>query len=246
MTTILRMAIIFLLVGCAHKREPKAEPNASKRDFLYKDMTGEFNVQIEKKSGSKKLITKNQLYIGLDVDTPLEKTITVSKRGVLKFKSHNLPSLRPEVAQHTIWFEKQKFFSQLKVDPKKRKLVVTMVSPEKEWNGVKEYNFPKGNIFCFFTQLPDCLKIHGLLKIGKKKVPIVVIWDSFPYHVEQFRDVSEGPFQTAQVYIERVGKGGTQVGVGFGNQIILYDFNSDELFNKMFWIAQGITMGSVE
>lgn len=242
------LVVIFLITSCSHhSRNIDADwKETQKEDFAYSDMSGQFNVLREMKNTKGMLASRQVLYTPLQSDLPLEKTVAVSKMGTIKTRGQRVPSLRPEAAQHTIWFEKQKFFSQMKIDPKNKKLVVLMDSPEEKWKGTKSYDFPRGNIFCFFTQLSTCLKFHGYLKKNKKKQPVVLIWDSFPYQGEQYRDVAEEPFQVAEVIYAEFSNGEKKLDVNLGNQVINYHYNKDNKFVKMFWVAQGISMKSMK
>ncbi|MBT5094739.1 MAG: hypothetical protein HOM21_10870 [Halobacteriovoraceae bacterium] len=80
----------------------------------------------------------------------LEKSITISKLGKVK----KLPLLRPSVSQYSVWFDGKKYFSEMKVDVKKKAIVLRMKSPEKQWNGQKTIKFPKGNgVFDYHVDL---------------------------------------------------------------------------------------------
>ncbi|MCO4754296.1 MAG: hypothetical protein KC478_07425 [Bacteriovoracaceae bacterium] len=240
---ILALSILVLFSSCAVQTSRKsAQISDSNSRYFYKDRTGEFIIKRSVKNSGSKLVLKHEIYSPNELNKALEKTITVSGLGAIKTKKGTMPSMRPSVSQHSIWFEGEKFFSQLKLNTKKRSLDVVMKSPESQWNGKKSYSFPKGTIFCFFTQIPECVRYHGLLEEKSRPHQIQVIWDSFPYHTEVYEKVSSDPFEQGVWAFDKVDDNKLRYGLVIGGQLIIYEFNTQERFENMYWVVQGISL----
>ncbi|MEX1099952.1 MAG: hypothetical protein WEB87_05975, partial [Bacteriovoracaceae bacterium] len=161
----------------------------------------------------------------------------------IKTKKGFKKGARPEVAQQAIWYEKNKFFSQSKINPADKTLNVIMKSPENKWNGEKSFSFPKGNVFCYFSQLPECVKLHGFLSMKEKKpYRLHVVWDSYPYHQEMYSNVSETPFESATWAFDKKTNDGYRFGLLLNGQLVIYEFDADFEFKNMFWVVQGISL----
>ena len=114
----LKLTFFFCFLSCSlHRVQPSQVENSQNR-YYYKDKSGEFIVDRSVKVLNSKIIVKNEVFAPNELNRPVEKTITVSKLGTVKSNSGKVPGLRPEISQHTIWFEGQKYFSQLKINLK--------------------------------------------------------------------------------------------------------------------------------
>lgn len=157
-----------------------------------------------------------------------------------------MPSLRPSVVQHAIWYEKEKFFTQLKLNAPKKSLEALMQSPEPKWNGKKVFPLSSSRIFCFFSQLPECVKAHGLLDKKERPQKIHLIWDNYPYHQEMYDKIGEEPVVLGVWAFDKATKDGQRFGFVVEGQLILYEFDPSGNFKSMFWVAQGITLNKKE
>jgi hypothetical protein len=239
----MRKVILFLiLVSLTSCSLPtiKNKFQDSKNIFSFKDKTGSYYLDREVRLKGTQIVVRRKITPQMKRELTLEKTIAVSQVGSIGKK--RVPSMRPVVAQHTIWFEKQKYMSQIKVNTKKRALEVVMESPEEKWNGKKTIPFPRGKVFCFFSQIPECVKVHGFLGENPKGKELYIIWDSYPYQIETFEGVGSGPFQSAIFEFNGVDEKSKRYTLNLGNQLIFYHFNYDNEFEKMYWISQGISM----
>lgn len=145
------------------------------------------------------LVLKRQVFSSDDPEKkPLEKSIVISTPGSLK----KINVLRPLRSQYTVWFEKKKYFTEMKLDVKKKSLEVRMVSPEKQWNGVKHVSFPRGKgVYCFFSQVVDCVALTGFINEAVKReageMYFHLIWEGYPYFMEQYLNIKEEVFTRA-------------------------------------------------
>jgi hypothetical protein len=245
--------LLIILASCAQMPARKVNkiPQESSELYNFTDLSGEYILKRDQKIQGKKIITRNNILSPMDQQTSLEKTIVVSKMGYLKTNKGNVRVIRPEISQHEIWLDKKRYFSQIKILPKSRSVRVSMESPKKKWNGVKSFDLP-GNtkLYCFYSQLPECLKNNNLissLKKSSKRLNLTLIWDNYPYHNEQYKFVINEPFQVVSLAYDGFSKThGHKISVDLGNQIIFYHFNKNYDFQRMFWISQGISMVSAQ
>jgi hypothetical protein len=211
--------------------------------FLFKDVSGQYIVKREKIENEKQLVLRQTLFPPGNEKSPLEKSVTVAKLGTVNHKGKRYVASRPYASQFSIWFEKKEFFSQLKLNVAKKGMDVYLKSPDEKWQGNKFKELPKGLKFCWFSQVPECLKrITKLDRTKKKSITFYIVWDAFPYYSEQLQNLSGQLYSLASVYYDGEFDKTYRFGVNVENQIIFYHFNYELEFERMFWIAQNITM----
>lgn len=238
-SVIQKFTLILLLYSCSHfSSNTKISDFHSK--YQFKDKTGEYQFERNIKLKNNQIVSKVTLSPLLKKDLDLEKIISISEFGTVGKNKKTV--LRPKISQSTIWLDKKKYFSQLSIDLKKKSLEVIMQSPEDKWSGKKTISFPKGDIFCFFSQLPECLKFYGLINPSPRSSELLIIWDSYPYHSEIYANLSEEVFSVAAIEYSGMQGKLKKYTLNLGNQIIFYLFNNDNEFERMYWIAQGITI----
>ena len=233
----------FLCLSCAVTKKKESKSKNQLSYFLFKDLSGEYIVKREVINRSNQLAIRQSLYAPENQKTPLEKSVTVSKFGAVKNGKSLSQASRPFASQYSIWFEQKEFFTQFQLNVKKRGFDIYMKSPEKKWNGKQFVSVPKGHRFCWFSQIPECVK--KLIKLdqrNREKTSFYIVWDNFPYYSEQLQNLSGKPLVKASIYYEGKFEKSYRYAVSFSQQIIFYHFNSDFEFEKMFWVAQGIVM----
>ena len=243
---ILSLVSILFFVSCSSSTHYAPE---GKTRYYYRDISGEYNYERETKTLKNKVVTRYQLSLSSDqTRKPLEKSIVVSEKGSVKSGRSSQIVLRPLMSQYTVWLEGKKYFTQLKTLLKEKSLEITMDSPEAKWRGVQKIKFPKGAQFCYFSQLAECLAHTGL--IGKmvarphEKFPITVIWDNYPYLLDQLQNIQNSVFARAEVYLDEDEKTLYRIGLDISGQSIFYHFSKSWELAKMSWVVQGITLMS--
>jgi hypothetical protein len=240
--------ILFIFISCATQRPELTQSIVSNnaKTYSYRDISGQFDFARELKLDKAKLASRVQVMSSADQkEKLLEKTFAISSIGSVKTRRGRAIAIRPEIAQHTVWLEGKKYFSQMKMNPRKRKIEVIMDSPEAKWKGVRELSIPKGRIFCFYSQLPECLVASGLLVTSQKfRNPVYfnLIWDSWPYHQEHFTGLSASAFIKSSVSLELKEKNVLKYVVEVNGQIINLHFSNDGSFIRMFWTTQGLSI----
>jgi hypothetical protein len=242
------MLALIAFASCAsHKPElSQSVVRNNAKTYSYRDVSGQFEYAREVKLEKAKLASRVQVMAsGEQKDKLLEKTFAISSIGSVKTNRGRALAIRPEISQHTVWLEGKRYFSQMKMNLKKRKLEVIMESPESKWNGTKELTLPKGRIFCFYSQLPECLVASGLLvrnQNSRNPVYFYLIWDSWPYHQEHFTGLTASAFVKASVSLERKEKNVLRHVVEVNGQIMNLHFSNDGSFIRMFWTTQGLSI----
>lgn len=238
-----------VITGCATKL------NSSKKIFdPYKvkmsmeDKSGKFEVVREsgRSKNSGELVTKYRVYQGSQKQqVPLEQSIVFSTTGIFK---KNTRLLRPEKSQYKVWFGKKLYMSETSVDKEKKSLRIKMKSPESQWNGEKIIPFPGGNgMFCYFSQLVDCIKYTGFIDKAKKvkggRLQLHVIWDGYPYFQEQYDGLENSPFSSAIFeYDGQTDSKDFRFSLTVSGNVIFYLFNDKIEYAKVFWPSQGYSL----
>jgi len=247
----MKLLLLSLLVlsACANPEMSHKvfEDGTKATTYVYRDVSGEFECAREIRKNKSKLATRTRLMSSAGRGNKLvEKTFALSEVGSVKTGKGRITAIRPSLAQHTVWLEGKRYFSQMKLLPKERKLNVIMQSPEAKWNGTQNLNLPKGRIFCFYSQLPECLLLSGLLnKVATGKDPrasFYLVWDSYPYHQEHFNGLTESPFSSARVLLEKRNKGSNYYNVELADQVLGLHYTKAGEFIRMFWTSQGISV----
>ena len=236
--------IFFILCSCSLPQNNNKNSNQNSLSyFVYKDASGEYLLKRELMISSVKVQLRQSLFLPTDQKSPLEKSISISEFGLIATKKGKMLASRPIASQFWIWFEKNKYFSQTKLNMKSKNLDILLKSPEEKWNKKYSESVPKVTRFCWFNQIPECMqKLFHLERKSKKPQNFTIVWDSFPYYNEQYQGLAGNIFSAATVKFDGEFEGTYRFAVTTENQIIFYHFNKDFEFEKMFWISQGITL----
>jgi hypothetical protein len=246
--------IIFLLSSCAYVNqvihtEKKTSNNSLKlsQEYILKDKAGTFYLKreagISKKD--KDFVVKKMILSEDDKSLPLEKSITISKPGSLKGK---INILRPQISQYSVWFEKRKYFSEMKILPNEKKLQINLSSPQKKWNGKKEVSFPEGSgLYCFFSQVVECAKFNNFIsestKRGLGEMNFHIIWEGYPYFHAQYDNLPSKVFSRAKMSYEGMNpQGQRKYSLSFDNQTLFYLLDKQDKIVGEYWVSQGYSL----
>jgi len=251
----MRFLLLFLLISCASNKEQTSSrfplPKNAKMIFSMEDSSGTYNIKRTNFFDPKKqqFAVRNEFYpsnLGRKGKI-VEKTINLYKLGKLKKDGKETYALRPELSQHQVWFEGKEYANQFKLFPKHRSLRVTLTSPDEKWQGSKFYNVPQERgIYCFYSSLVECLEATGFItrsiKAGGGEKAFSIIWDSYPYGAEQYVRLPKQVFSKAQIRYDKPHQGHHRFVLEFQKQVQFYLVNDEGHFQKMFWVAQGLTV----
>lgn len=243
----LLLIICFVLVSCSSgAKHSSILKGNNAQAYAYRDVSGEFEYAREVKFEKGKLATRVQILSEAGGNERLlEKTFAVAAVGSVKSQEGRVNAVRPELSQHTVWLDGKKYFSQLKLNTKRRVMEAIMDSPDSKWKGKRDIKIPKGRIFCFYSQLPECLILSDLIAAtdnGRRRASFILVWDSWPYHQEHFNGLKESPFASAVISAEGKKKSDKRYNIEAAGQTISLHFSHDNKFVRMFWTAQGISL----
>jgi len=239
--------ILILFFSSCSSLISKSTPDEKKHQYLFIDGSGKFVLEREQKLIKSKLITRTQISSNQgSSQRVLEKSVTVSQLGSVKEKNTRVLVMRPLASEFSVWLEGKRYDSKMRLDIKNKKMLIVLKSPEEKWKGNTSVAIPKGRLFCFFSQIPDCLLRSQLLsKSLKAKSDLLnfyVVWDGFPYIQDQYTSVGSKLFSAASVKYEGEDKKILRFVVEVDGQSILYHFSKSFDLVRMFWIAQGISI----
>lgn len=240
MILIKTLKILFSLlcfVSCAVQQTQKINlPKNNK--FYFKDTTGEYVLEKDIQLNKEKIISRDQI-ISRD-NVVLEKTISLTQVGKV---SNNQIALRPWASDFTVWFDQKKHQSKSRLDIKNRELDYSIFRPE--GTKTKTFTFPSGTFFCYFAQIPECLIYSGYLKkiiSDRSTLDFIIVWPNYPFANEQYERIPNEPFTIAKLAYENKQKDHHVLELSFSGQILFYHFAENFRFDKMYWIAQGISI----
>lgn len=232
----MKVSLFLFIISCSSLKDTYIRDY--KKKYVYTDTSGEYIVERKFKTLKNELITGSILRIP-GKKSILEKTVAVSKKKI----SSNGIILLPKVSEHKVWFSKKLYYSKIEAQIKEKRYKVTMRSPEKKWRGIKYFPVPNGKKICWFSQMAECLKTLGLLEHNKSKKEFLVIWDSFPYYIEQLTGIDNAElFSRATINYDSNFKHFERFEVNINNNSLFYFFNKNGEFKRYFWIAQGLSM----
>lgn len=227
----------------------------SEKKYILEDKSGKFHVYREKglfgsngKFAVKKKVT--EFDIANSQDKILEQSISIS---IKKKHKSQITTLEPVVSEYKVWFDKKPYKSRIELQLHNGNIKVILDSPEKDWNGAKDYALPKdkGALYCFMSQVIECAGVTGFLEKavskGRGSMNFYLIWEGFPFIGEQYINLPNHPFTKAQLgYDGENSLGEKRFKLNAGNQTILYFVNKSFEFKKMYWPAQGLSFQQSE
>jgi hypothetical protein len=225
----------------------RKNPDEKKHEYLFVDGTGRFIFTREHRLLKNKIISRAQLSSDQGSSHRiLEKSVTVSQLGSIKDNNHRVLVMRPLASDFTVWLEGKRYDSKMRLDIPNKKMQIELNSPEEKWKGKSSVAIPKGKLFCFFSQIPDCLFHAQLLTKGLERkensFPFTVVWDGFPYIQDQYASVGTKLFSPAILKYDGEDKQVLRFLVELDGQSILYHFSKSFDLVRMFWIAQGVSI----
>lgn len=254
---MLRILLILIVVmiacgGCSSPSKKMLAKSAEEQTYSYEDKSGQFILKRQHKFIEEKnyYLTKSELIDPAaesqenEQTNVLENTAAISNPGSLG----GVPIMRPYLSQHHVWFDGQRYSSEIRLNPEKKRLEVKLRSPEEKWNGNKNYLLPKGTgAFCFYSQLVDCIAFTGFFEKAVDneggEMNLHIIWDGFPYFMEQVQGMPTVPVSPASIQYDGVlDKEFYRFIVEHNDQTFFLVLDKQMQFNKLLWVAQGLSI----
>ncbi len=221
--------------------------NNSVTTFQYTDVSGSFTLQRRSNLKDKKIYFQRLIYQD-SFDKSVEKLRTIMQVGGV-YGGEGV-HFRPVISQIQLWMEGKEFSSQMKLNLKEKSLEIVSTGKSKQAQKVMVPIGKEHKLLCFFQQLPECLKMTGMLRklIENKdqEFEISVVMESYPFNELLYSDFSNNP-----IYRTRIVQGSQDMldskneivlNAEMGEQTINYKFSRSGEFLGMFWVAQGISM----
>lgn len=252
-TNFLLLIFCFALSSCAFFRgfsykEGLEALQSSARKYHYEDKGNDYALELTTQyAPGKSTYSVKRVMRTKDSDNKVvEQSVAISSTGVLK--NAKLEVLKPKISQFNVWFDGQKYVSEIKVNEKTRKLEVKTNSPESQWNGLEEVDLPGGQALpCYFSQVMDCAKVTGFVKkasrLGNGSMNLVVIWEGYPYISDVYSNFPSQVYSSAELVFDgNLSSTERRFLLNVNNQEIVYVLNDKDELVKSFWISQGVTM----
>ncbi|EQC51256.1 hypothetical protein [Bacteriovorax sp. DB6_IX] len=236
---------LLLLTSCSFLGVKKDSLKADKAFYVQVEENGNFFSTRESGfSPNAKFIVKKSVRVDPASELYLEKVITISSKKNLNPK---VTILNPEQSEAIYYLNGKKYTSRMNLITKKNQLIVRMESPEKQWNGEKTYDIPKGNgNICYYSSIVECAVVTGFLdqaiKKGGGKMNFTLVWEAFPYFQEQFLNIPSEPIAIASlIYDGRNRLGQHRLTLDAGGQNQFYFVDKEYRLVKHVWASQGFT-----
>jgi hypothetical protein len=234
-----------LLSNCAHHSARNSDKLVkSVYTFNITDKNGKYLLERDSGLNAQKQLVLKQKTVQINDDKVIEQSIVMSTPGALK---KSIPLLRPFRSQYTIWFEGKKYFTETRLDAGKRGMVLKFNSPDKEWNGEKFVELPKGTgAFCYFSQLIECVRFSTFVDQAIEKTSgemnLNIIWEGYPFFHQQYPDMTEELVSAATFSYDGKNENGEyRFSLKFQGQTIFYLLDDKLSLTKMLWVSQGLS-----
>ncbi len=226
--------IFFFVLSCAGLPRMGSPLKDVNTFYTFQDGSGRYFLKKEIKHLDNKLVSRSRIYSLQQPDKELEKSVTAS---VIKEKQ-----VHPVQSSFSIWFNKKENKSIIKIDRKENLLLSRLVKPvEKE---IEQFDFPSSIPVCFYGQLIECLYLGGNLeKAMSEEINIMIIWDGYPFYQELYEGMVGKVYSRAMFKLEEKTNKEYKFQLNLDSgQMIVYFLDKDLKLDRMFWIAQGISM----
>ncbi len=244
--------LLSLFISCGSSQKDLLSPESKETIYRYEDKGGQYFLKRDHRylPQKKYFVTKSEL---LELEQtieqkeeskPLETTAVISIPGSM----NGVSLLRPHLSQHHVWFDGKRYSSEILFNVESKRLDVKLRSPEEKWNGNKTYLLPKGTgAFCFYTQLVECVAYTGFFEKAVSseagEMNLHIIWDGFPYMMEQFVGIPYAPFSPASIQYDGIlDKDFFRFIVEHNDQTFFLIFDKNLQFVKQLWVAQGLSI----
>jgi hypothetical protein len=253
---LIKLRVLFLLficLACASRnsgvssRKSNLLSSSVSEQFELSDKSGRFLLKREsgRESSNKNFVVRQSLNEMSGKRETLEQLITVSQIGTLNNK---LMVMRPLRSQYSIWFEGQRYFSEMELDIPTKSMKVKLRSPESQWNGEENIRFPDDqSVYCFFATLIECAGLTGFIStaIEKKigRMNLMIIWEGYPYMSSQYSDIPDELFTAAILeYDGNSDRHKNRFSLRFAGQSLFFFVSDNGRFDRYFWVSQGLSV----
>lgn len=238
-------SIFLLMYSCSSSRI--SDGISYKKNYWFVDGQGRYDITQQHYIKKNNIITRYKLQGENDegIKKVFEENDLISEIGTLNKETK---SLQPRYSKFSIWIDKQKHTSIIQKNMKDLTFKVKFKRGDSSWKS-ERVELPKENngLFCFFSQIVECMKINLFIeKAIDKKVGVAkfsIIWDGYPFRQEIYEKMPVKLITSAEFRYEGKKKNKTEAfGLHFGDQAITYQLDENMKLKNMYWINQGISI----
>jgi hypothetical protein len=245
---IIYIFMIMVMMSCSSSNFKKSR-KSNKQVFSFSDLSGEYKLERVENKKNKLIIVKRKLLRAGNLNKPVEKSISISSKSDSRKKIFN-QDFEPLFSQFSVWFNKKRYFSQIKLIKKINSYEVSIQSPERKNIEKKFFKITsKNSTHCFFFQLIKCINQENVLdkllnKVGNNK-NIKIIWDGYPFQNDQLEHISSELISDAKIEYEGLSNKSHRITLTVLNQKVFFKLNKNLEFKEMNWVIQGISQKKV-
>ena len=250
MNFVLLILALNYLLACSLPNTNKSGINRKVDVYNLKDNSGQY--LLKREIG----LTKNNEVVAKvivsdskgNLSRPSERIVSISSYGQLKTNKKNVRALRPKTSAYQLWLEGKKHSNKIRINLESKSLDVSLNSPIMEWNGKRNFKFPKDNpLFCFYSQLVECASVTSFLKnaVEKKqgKMNFYLIWNGYPFFSEMYANIPRKLFSKAElIYESEISSEEHRFSLNVENQKMFYHIGQGKNLEKFFWVSQGLSL----
>lgn len=242
-----------ILFSCAHRntgqRTTGGSPNffAHRSDlFEWSDKAGKFELLRESGRSSQKsdYVVRQRLRLSGGDREIVEQSVAISELGRLR---NEVSIMRPKRSQYTVWFDGERYLSEMEMDIETKSMKVRLTSPEAEWNGERSVQFPEDNtVYCFFSAVIECAFMTGFIETAMKReagrMNFYIVWDGYPFLMQQYVEIPEEVFSRAVLEYDGSENEKNRFVLRFAGQSIFYFVHPSGRYERLFWVGQGLSV----
>jgi hypothetical protein len=249
--------LILSVVSCGHRERtprPITIQAASKGNlfthrsevFDWTDKAGRFELLREtgRSSEQNEYIVRQRLRLNEGRRDIVEQSVVISQLGNLRGR---VDVMRPQRSQYTVWFEGDRYFTELEIETESKSMKVRMASPDSEWNGEKRVPFPDSNsVYCFFSSVVECAFYTGFVETALREktgsMNFYLVWEGYPFFMEQYIEVPQELFTRAVLTYDGTEREPNRFSLRFAGQSLFLFINTAGRFDRLFWVGQGLSI----
>lgn len=233
--------LIMIFASCSLvSRKFQSQGRVKKWEFV--DQGVHYPISIKSGVKDNKVYRIKTIYSSDKDKKVIEKLKVISKKGLL---NKNLQVLRPDYSYLEVWIEKEKYITKLELNKKDEAFDVTVQNEV----GVRRFSHPflkKMGVYCFYSQIVECLRITGFFDKVKKynagEAKLNVIWEGAFIYGDLYQYYPKDLFTSATfVFNGEDEKERMKFSLNFDNQTIYYLLDQNLNFHSRYWIAQNIS-----
>jgi hypothetical protein len=178
-------------------------------------------------------------------------SVSLSRIEKFKLKDREINVLRPKISQYSQNRDGVESVSQILLDYEKKKIKFSHRDGKTKKTEKQSFdmmaNAKSNSIFCFYSQIEECIKVTGFLNLTREKkagaMNFNMIFDADPFLADLSKEkVNTISYSASFEYEKQDDDGGARYVMKFGDYEIDYKFDKDNQMVKKNWIAQGLSI----